>query len=107
MTQMHDNIVGLDASILMHPMVWKASGHVDAFHDPMIDDKVSKRRYRADQLVEDYIRKLEKKGRSERAKQVYDKLVEALNSEDVPGALYQIIMDEEIHAPESGASDLR
>ncbi|MFV9483754.1 glycine--tRNA ligase, partial [Christiangramia sp. ASW11-125] len=54
MTQLHQNIVGIDASILMHPTTWKASGHVDAFNDPLIDNKDSKKRYRADVLVEDY-----------------------------------------------------
>ena len=61
MTQMHDNIVGIDAAIFMHPTVWKASGHVDAFNDPMIDNKDSKKRYRADVLVEDAIAKMEEK----------------------------------------------
>ena len=55
MVQMHENIVGLDAAIFMHPTTWKASGHVDAFNDPLIDNKDSKRRYRADVLVEDYV----------------------------------------------------
>ena len=58
MVQMNENIVGLDASILMHPTTWKASGHVDAFNDPLIDNKDSKRRYRADVLIEDYAEKL-------------------------------------------------
>lgn len=58
MVQMNDNIVGLDASILMHPTTWKASRHVDAFNDPLIDNKDSKRRYRADVLIEDYAEKL-------------------------------------------------
>lgn len=61
MVQYHENIVGLDAAIFMHPTVWKASGHVDAFSDPMIDNKDSKKRYRADVLVEDHIVKLEGK----------------------------------------------
>ncbi len=61
MVQMHENIVGLDAAIFMHPTTWKASGHVDAFNDPMIDNKDSKKRYRADVLVEDHIGKLEGK----------------------------------------------
>jgi glycyl-tRNA synthetase len=61
MTQLHDNIVGIDAAIFMHPTVWKASGHVDAFNDPMIDNKDSKKRYRADVLVEDAITKMEDK----------------------------------------------
>ncbi|MCH3924862.1 MAG: glycine--tRNA ligase [Bacteroidales bacterium] len=61
MTQMHDNIVGIDSAIFMHPKIWKASGHVDAFNDPLIDNKDSKKRYRADVLIEDYIAKLEDK----------------------------------------------
>lgn len=61
MVQMHENIVGLDAAILMHPTTWKASGHVDAFNDPLIDNKDSKKRYRADVLVEEYIDKIEAK----------------------------------------------
>lgn len=61
MVQMHDNIVGIDAAIFMHPTTWKASGHVDAFNDPLIDNKDSKKRYRADVLVEDYVAKIEAK----------------------------------------------
>ncbi|MDP4282393.1 MAG: glycine--tRNA ligase [Bacteroidota bacterium] len=61
MVQHHENIVGLDAAIFMHPTVWKASGHLDAFNDPMIDNKDSKKRYRADVLVEDHIQKIEDK----------------------------------------------
>ncbi len=59
MTQMHDNIVGIDAAIFMHPTVWKASGHVDNFSDPMIDNKDSKKRYRVDHLIEAFAEKLE------------------------------------------------
>ena len=61
MVQLNDNIVGLDSSILMHPTTWKASGHLDAFNDPLIDNKDSKLRYRADVLIEDYITKIESK----------------------------------------------
>ncbi len=61
MTQLHENIVGLDAAIFMHPKTWKASGHVDAFMDPLIDNKDSKKRYRADVLIEDAIAKMEDK----------------------------------------------
>ena len=61
MVQLNDNIVGLDSSIFMHPTTWKASGHVDAFSDPLIDNKDSKKRYRADVLVEDYCAKIEAK----------------------------------------------
>ena len=61
MVQIHDNIVGIDSSIFMHPTTWKASGHVDAFNDPLIDNKDSKKRYRADVLIEDYCAKIEGK----------------------------------------------
>lgn len=65
MVQMHENIVGLDAAILMHPTTWKASGHVDAFNDPLIDNKDSKKRYRADVLIEEYAEKLNIKAQKE------------------------------------------
>ena len=68
MVQMNQNIVGLDAAIFMHPTTWKASGHVDAFSDPLIDNKDSKKRYRADVLVEDYAEKLNQKAEKEIAK---------------------------------------
>ena len=61
MVRMNDNIVGIDAAIFMHPKTWKASGHVDAFNDPLIDNKDSKKRYRADVLIEDHIAKIDKK----------------------------------------------
>jgi len=61
MVQMHDNIVGIDAAIFMHPTTWKASGHIDAFNDPLVDNKDSKKRYRADVLIEDHIAKIEGK----------------------------------------------
>nr|MDA3904726.1 glycine--tRNA ligase [Bacteroidales bacterium] len=61
MVQMNENIVGIDSAIFMHPTIWKASGHIDAFNDPMIDNKDSKKRYRADLLVEDYLAKIEGK----------------------------------------------
>ncbi|MBZ0242759.1 MAG: glycine--tRNA ligase, partial [Bacteroidales bacterium] len=68
MVQYHENIVGIDAAIFMHPTTWKASGHVDAFSDPLIDNKDSKKRYRADVLVEDYVAKIEAKINKEVAK---------------------------------------
>ncbi|MFJ1376992.1 glycine--tRNA ligase [Capnocytophaga canimorsus] len=68
MVQMNENIVGIDAAIFMHPTTWKASGHVDAFNDPLIDNKDSKKRYRADVLVEDYVAKIEAKIEKEVAK---------------------------------------
>lgn len=61
MVQLHENIVGIDTAIFMHPSVWKASGHVDAFNDPLIDNKDSKKRYRADVLIEDWVAKIEVK----------------------------------------------
>ena len=61
MVHLNENIVGIDASIFMHPTTWKASGHVDAFNDPMIDNKDSKKRYRADNLIEDYVAKIDAK----------------------------------------------
>ena len=61
MVQLHPNIVGLDAAIFLHPTTWKASGHTDAFNDPLIDNIDSKKKYRADVLVEDHLAKLEAK----------------------------------------------
>ena len=68
MVQMHENIVGLDAAIFMHPTIWKASGHVDAFNDPLIDNKDSKKRYRADVLLEEHIERIRQKIDKEIAK---------------------------------------
>ncbi|MHB0754385.1 glycine--tRNA ligase [Polaribacter sp. M15] len=68
MVQMHENIVGIDAAILMHPTTWKASGHVDAFNDPLIDNKDSKKRYRADVLVEEFREKINLKIQKDIAK---------------------------------------
>lgn len=61
MTLLNDNVVGIDSAIFMHPTIWKASGHVDAFNDPLIDNKVSKKRYRADVLIEEHLDKIEAK----------------------------------------------
>lgn len=107
MVYRHDNIEGLDAAILMHPTTWKASGHVDAFNDPLIDDKQGKGRYRADQLIEGHIDRLRKKGKDEQADAVYSRLVEVLNQDDdaLCKGLYDIIMEEEIKSPDSGAFD--
>jgi glycyl-tRNA synthetase len=65
MVQMHENIVGIDSAIFMHPKTWKASGHVDAFNDPLVDNKDSKKRYRADQLIEGYAEKIEAKNQKD------------------------------------------
>lgn len=105
MVYANKNIEGIDAAILMHPRVWKASGHVDAFHDPLIDDKASKRRYRADQLIEQHIDRLRSKGKTERADTVQKRFTEALNAEDMPKALHSLILSEEIRGPDSGAFD--
>ena len=105
MTQKHENIEGLDASILMHPKVWEASGHVTSFNDPMIDDKQSKMRYRADTLIEDYITKLYSKGKEEDAERVQQLLDTSGSRKSQTEDLYDIIVNEEIHAPDSGAFD--
>lgn len=80
MVQLNENIVGIDAAIFMHPTTWKASGHVDAFNDPLIDNKDSKKRYRADTLVEDYVAKIEEKIEKEVAK-AQKRFGEAFNKE--------------------------
>ena len=81
MVQLHENIVGIDAAIFMHPTTWKASGHVDAFSDPLIDNKDSKKRYRADVLIEDYCAKIEKKIDKE-VKKAEKRFGEAFNKEE-------------------------
>ncbi len=131
MVQMHENIVGIDAAIFMHPKTWKASGHVDAFNDPLIDNKDSKRRYRADQLIEGYVEKLQEKinkdvakarkrfkdnfdetkylaesprvvGYQEQIKTVMDRFVKATGAEDMV-ELKAIIDEYEIADPETGS----
>ncbi len=81
MTRMHDNIVGIDAAIFMHPTVWKASGHVDNFSDPMIDNKDSKKRYRVDHLIEGYAETL---GENESAA-LLQKMEQLLAADDFAG----------------------
>lgn len=103
MTRKHDNIVGLDAAIFMHPKVWEASGHVEGFNDPMIDDKQSKKRYRADMIVEDYIAKLRSKDKDDEADRVQEQLDTAGSREGLCEDLHEIIIENEIRAPESGA----
>src|SRR6201993_2474081 len=85
MVQLNDNIVGIDAAIFMHPTTWKASGHVDGFNDPMIDNKDSKKRYRADQLIEGKAEELEKAGKKDEADALVKKLARLLESEDLAG----------------------
>ncbi|MBO6223458.1 MAG: glycine--tRNA ligase [Bacteroidales bacterium] len=130
MVKLNENIVGIDSCIFMHPKIWKASGHVDAFNDPLIDNKDSKKRYRADVLIEDYIAKIEAKIDKEVAKgkkrfgdafdeaqfratnpnvlreqkkadEVRQRMAKALNDNDLAG-LRQIIIDCEIVDPISG-----
>ena len=129
MVQMHENIVGLDSAILMHPTTWKASGHVDAFSDPLIDNKDSKKRYRADVLIEEFLAKQDEKidKEVEKAKKrfenfdetmfrttngrvleiaakreaVHTRFVKALNDNNLD-ELKQIIIDCEIVDPISG-----
>ena len=105
MTQYHGNIVGLDASIFMHPKVWEASGHVGGFNDPMIDDKQSNKRYRADMLVEGEIAKLRSKDKQEKAEELQQLLDTAGSRNGICEDLHEIIMEHEIRAPESGAFD--
>lgn len=97
MTQMHDNIVGIDAAIFMHPTVWKASGHVDNFSDPMIDNKDSKKRYRVDHLIEAHAETLD----AEQARELLDKMDQVLSADDFAG-LKQLIEDNKIKCAISG-----
>ncbi|MBR6600388.1 MAG: glycine--tRNA ligase [Bacteroidaceae bacterium] len=130
MVLLHDNIVGIDSAIFMHPTIWKASGHVDAFNDPLIDNKDSKKRYRADVLIEDQLAKYDEKINKEIAKAakrfgeafdeaqfratngrvleiqtkrdaLHERFSTALNANDL-NELRQIILDEEIVCPISG-----
>jgi glycyl-tRNA synthetase len=98
MVQMHENIVGLDSAIFMHPKVWKASGHVDGFNDPMIDNKDSKKRYRADQLLEDKIAAYEADGEKQKAESLQLEMDNALKAEDLP-RLKELIEEHKIVCP--------
>ncbi|MCW8795952.1 MAG: glycine--tRNA ligase [Chlorobium sp.] len=105
MTRKHQNIVGIDASIMMNPTVWEASGHVSSFNDPMIDDKTTKRRYRADHLIENHIEKLRRDGKEEEAHRVSTYYESASEAEDQNRTFYDIIIAEEIKAPDTGSAD--
>ena len=133
MVLLHENIVGIDSAIFMHPTIWKASGHVDAFNDPLIDNRDSKKRYRADVLIEDQIAKYDEKIAKEVAKAkkrfgdsfdeakfietnarvqehkqkrdaLHQRYTEAMQGPDLD-ALKQIIIDEEIVDPISGTKN--
>ncbi len=85
MTQLHENIVGIDAAIFMHPTVWKASGHVDSFSDPMIDNKDSNKRYRVDHLIEGFAEEQSAVGREQFANEVIASMDSLLAINDYPG----------------------
>jgi glycyl-tRNA synthetase len=101
MTQLHENIVGIDAAIFMHPTTWKASGHVDNFSDPMIDNKDSKKRYRVDHLIEATADELEKAGDETGAKKLLADMDRLLADNDYDG-LKQLIQDNKIKCSVSG-----
>ena len=133
MVKLNDNVVGIDSSIFMHPTIWKASGHVDAFNDPLIDNRDSKKRYRADVLIEEQIAKYDDKIEKEIAKArkkfgdqfdeakfretsahvkehqakrdaLHERFAKAMNANDLD-ELKQIIIDEEIVCPISGTKN--
>ena len=104
MVQLNDNIVGIDSAIFMHPKIWKASGHVDGFSDPMIDNKDSKKRYRADQLLEDKIARYEKDGKSDKAAKLQTDMDDALKADNLP-LLKTLIEEHEIACPVSGTKN--
>ena len=134
MVLLHENIVGIDSAIFMHPTIWKASGHVDAFNDPLIDNRDSKKRYRADVLIEDQIAKYDEKINKEVAKAakkfgdafdeaqfrstnarvlehqakrdaLHERYSKAMNAGPDLNELRQIILDEEIVCPISGTKN--
>lgn len=109
MTQLQDNIVGIDAAIFMHPLTWKASGHIDNFNDPMIDNKDSKKRYRVDHLIEAHADKLADAGKPEEEKALLKKMDELLAKDDYAG-LKELIVSNHITCAVSGTanwSDIR
>ncbi|TAL70700.1 MAG: glycine--tRNA ligase [Bacteroidetes bacterium] len=96
-----DDIEGVDASILMHPRTWEASGHVSQFSDPMIDNKTSKARYRADNLIEEHIERLRKKNKTIQADELENKLNDVVELTDY----FNLIIEYEIPDPVSGTKD--
>ena len=95
MTQMHENIVGIDAAIFMHPTTWKASGHVDNFSDPMIDNRDSNKRYRVDHLIEGYADKLREDGKKDEADSLINKMDSLLAADDY-STLKELILSNNI-----------
>ncbi|MBK7761855.1 MAG: glycine--tRNA ligase [Bacteroidetes bacterium] len=103
MVYMHDNIVGLDSAIFMHPTIWKASGHVDNFSDPMIDNKDSKKRYRVDHLIEAHAEKV-RENNTEAADAILA-LMDALLSKDDFAGLKQLIEEHKMVCAVSGTGN--
>jgi len=104
MTQLNENIVGIDAAIFMHPTTWKASGHVDSFSDPMIDNKDSKKRYRVDHLIEARIDELEKEGKKAEADALQAEMDRLLAATDLAG-LKTLIETNKIKCGVSGTAN--
>jgi len=104
MTQLREDIVGIDAAIFMHPTTWKASGHVDSFSDPMIDNKDSNKRYRVDHLIEGYAEGLSKAGKHPESEQLIARMEALLAADDFAG-LRQLIEDYKITCAVSGTSN--
>ncbi|KAA5546468.1 glycine--tRNA ligase [Adhaeribacter rhizoryzae] len=104
MTQLNQNVVGIDAAIFMHPLTWKASGHIDSFSDPMIDNKDSQKRYRADVLVEEKAAEYEKAGDLEKAQALVKNLARLLEAEDLKG-VQELIISENIKCAVSGTTN--
>ena len=104
MTRMHENIVGIDAAIFMHPTTWKASGHVDNFNDPMIDNKDSKKRYRVDHLIEAFSDELRAANQNDKADKVLTEMESLLAKDDFAG-LKKLIEDHKIKCAISGTSN--
>ena len=104
MVQLNENIVGLDSAIFMHPRVWEASGHVESFNDPMIDNKDSKKRYRADELIEGKIDQYERKGKTDKAEDLRTRMEELMKANDLKG-LKELIDELGIADPMSGSKN--
>jgi glycyl-tRNA synthetase len=104
MTRMNENIVGIDAAIFMHPTTWKASGHVDNFNDPMIDNKDSNKRYRVDHLIETFADEQSATGNEQLAKDTLASMDVLLAKDDFVG-LKKLIEDNKIKCAVSGTSN--